>query len=119
MKIALMPNLTRKEALSVTLEICKTLDSLNAEYCFLPEYEQEFGSAKASFLPEEEALSGCDAVIAIGGDGSIIHAAKSAVKYRKPVLGVNAGRLAFMGCSRWYPALTAQQKKKKDQEEMH
>lgn len=96
MKIALMPNLTRKEAFSVTLEICKTLDSLNAEYCFLPEYEQEFGFTKASFLAEEEALSGCDAVIAIGGDGSIIHAAKSAVKYRKPVLGVNAGRLAFM-----------------------
>ncbi len=96
MKIALMPNLTREEAMPVTLGICETLDKLGAEYCFLPEYERSFASTKAAFLSEDDALSGCDAVIAIGGDGSIIHAAKSAVKFRKPILGVNAGRLAFM-----------------------
>ena len=96
MKIALMPNLTRKEALSVTFGICATLDKLGAEYSFQPEYKQDFGITKAVFLPEDEAVSECNAVIAIGGDGSIIHAAKSAVKFRKPILGVNAGRLAFM-----------------------
>lgn len=96
MKIALMPNLTRKEALGVTLGICESLDKLGASYCFLPEYKTDFDATKAAFLSEDEALGGCDAVIAIGGDGSIIHAAKSAVRYQKPVLGVNAGRLAFM-----------------------
>ncbi len=96
MKIALMPNLTRKEALSVTLGICVTLDKLGAEYSFQPEFKEEFGITNASFLSGDEALSDCDAVIAVGGDGSIIHAAKSAVKFRKPILGVNAGRLAFM-----------------------
>ena len=96
MKIALMPNLTRNEALTVTHGICRSLDKLGAEYCFLPEYKNDFALTKADFLPEEEALGGCDAVIAIGGDGSIIHAAKTAVNYRKPILGVNAGRLAFM-----------------------
>lgn len=96
MKIALMPNLTRKEALSITKGICKSLDNLGASYCFLPEYKSDFESTKAAFLPEEEALGTCDAVIAVGGDGSIIHAAKTAAKYKKPILGVNAGRLAFM-----------------------
>lgn len=96
MKIVLMPNLTRKEAYSVTCGICKTLDTLGASYSFLPEYEAEFSSTKASFMNEQDALESCDAVIAVGGDGSIIHAAKTAAKHHKPILGVNAGRLAFM-----------------------
>ena len=55
-----------------------------------------FDSTKASFLPPDEALAGCDAVIAVGGDGSIIHVAKYAVMHGKPILGINAGRLAYM-----------------------
>lgn len=96
MKIALMPNLTRKEAFAVTVGICASLDKLGAKYSFFTEYKETFSQTKADFLPIDEALASCDAVIAIGGDGSIIHAAKHAVMYRKPVLGVNAGRLAFM-----------------------
>ncbi len=96
MKITLMPNLTRTEAFSVTSSICSKLDELGAEYMFFPEYKSDFGSTNARFVAEDKALSECDAVIAVGGDGSIIHAAKSAVMHNKPVLGVNAGRLAFM-----------------------
>ena len=91
-----MPNLTRDEAFDVTCGICKSLDFLGAKYSFFEEYKDTFDVTKASFLPKDEALSACDAVIAVGGDGSIIHAAKHAVAYRKPILGVNAGRLAFM-----------------------
>lgn len=96
MKIALMPNLTRSEAYDVTLNICKSLDELGASYSFLPEFSEKFSQTKASFLPVDEAVENCDAVIAVGGDGSIIHAAKFAAKHHKPILGVNAGRLAFM-----------------------
>ena len=96
MKIVLMPNLTRKEAFSVTAGICESLKNLGAEYFFSTEYKNEFEFTGAKFLPIEEAVSRCDAVIAIGGDGSIIHAAKLAVTAQKPILGINAGRLAFM-----------------------
>ena len=96
MRIALMPNLTRKEAFGATKGICESLENLGAEYCFTPEYKEDFSFSGAEFLPEDEAISGCDAVIAIGGDGSIIHAAKIAAVKQKPILGVNAGRLAFM-----------------------
>lgn len=96
MKITLIPNLTRKQAPEVTAGICSSLKSLGAEFCFFPEHENEFKFTGAAFLPEDEALNGCDAVIAIGGDGSIIHAAKLAAVKQKPILGVNAGRLAFM-----------------------
>lgn len=91
-----MPNLTRSEAFEVTAEICERLKELGAEFCFLPEYINDFGFTGAEFLTPDEALTNCDAVIAIGGDGSIIHAAKLAIMKQKPILGINAGRLAFM-----------------------
>ncbi len=96
MRIVLMPNLTRKEAFNVTAGICDRLKNLGAEYYFPSEYKNEFEFTGAEFLSVEEAVSLCDAVIAIGGDGSIIHAAKLAVNAKKPILGINAGRLAFM-----------------------
>lgn len=96
MKITLIPNLTRSEAAGVAAGICKSLRSLGAEYSFFTEYKTDFEFTGASFLPENEAIDGCDAVIAVGGDGSIIHAAKLAAVKQKPILGVNAGRLAFM-----------------------
>ena len=93
---ALLPNFTRQEAPAVTLRICKVLQHLGA-VCYLPaELREAFSDAPASFLSQEEAIDACNVVIAVGGDGSIIHAAKQAAVRHKPVLGVNAGRLAFM-----------------------
>lgn len=96
MIFALQPNLTRENAYEVTLEVCKKLDSLNARYIFDLILKDKFGHTKAVFLPYDRMLESCDAVITVGGDGTIIHAAKSAVVWGKPILGINAGRLAFM-----------------------
>jgi len=96
LKLALLPNLTRENALEVTSEVCLTLDSLNAGYMFEEDKKTYFSATKAEFVPFNEMLKACDVLVAIGGDGTIIHAAKSAVQFGKPVLGINAGRLAFM-----------------------
>ncbi|MFT4021462.1 MAG: NAD(+) kinase [Acinetobacter sp.] len=37
-----------------------------------------------------------DLVIVVGGDGSLLHAARALVKYDTPVVGVNRGRLGFL-----------------------
>lgn len=37
-----------------------------------------------------------DLLIVVGGDGSLLHAARSVVRYGTPVLGVNRGRLGFL-----------------------
>lgn len=95
MKIALIPNLTRACALQVTTEVCEILDRLKVPYFFEKKLQNEI-PRKDCFLDAKTLLSSCDVVIAIGGDGSLIHAAKVAVEYQKPILGINAGNLAFM-----------------------
>ena len=51
------------------------------------------GAAGLSVVEEIEA---CDALIAIGGDGTILNAAQLALPHGKPVLGINAGRLGYL-----------------------
>lgn len=92
MKIALLPNLTRKNALQVSLNVCAELERLGMEYCIKRDYKNDFSSTKAEFADVDEMIEKCDIIIAVGGDGTIIHAAK----FGKPTLGINAGRIAFM-----------------------
>lgn len=92
MKIALLPNLTRKNALQVSLQVCAELEKHSIEFCIKEEYKERFANTAAKFLPSDKMLEHCDIVIAVGGDGTIIHAAKLG----KPTLGINAGRIAFM-----------------------
>ncbi|MDR0196769.1 MAG: NAD(+)/NADH kinase [Oscillospiraceae bacterium] len=45
---------------------------------------------------KSEELSACDAVITIGGDGTILKIGKIAARAERPLLGINTGRLGFM-----------------------
>ena len=38
----------------------------------------------------------CDVVVVIGGDGTLLHAARELVDYNVPLIGVNRGRLGFL-----------------------
>lgn len=91
-----MPNLTRDNALDVSKKICFQLDELNIKYIIEEKNYNVFCGMKADFLNEKEMLEKSDIVIAVGGDGTIISCAKKALEFSKPVLGVNAGRVAFM-----------------------
>jgi NAD+ kinase len=43
-----------------------------------------------------EALSSLDFLLVLGGDGSTLHAARLALPYKIPILGVNLGRVGFL-----------------------
>ncbi len=97
MIISVVPNLTRERGAEVMAAVCAALKQLGVSY--------QFDAALRGMLPpidgagyvETEALyRDCDFVIVIGGDGSVIRAAKAAAPYGKKLLGVNAGRLAYL-----------------------
>lgn len=64
-----------------------------------------FDEDTAAMLPQRSGLQvgtrtmmgeACDLIIVVGGDGSLLHAARSLARFNKPVLGVNRGRLGFL-----------------------
>lgn len=97
MKIAVMPNLTRSKALSVTYNLCKELEKLGMEYCFDNEIKDELNELPDKvFENKAEFIKNSDMVISVGGDGSMLRAAKLAAEANKNILGINAGRLAYL-----------------------
>lgn len=55
----------------------------------LPEY-------KGTCYTQAEMAEHCDLVIAVGGDGNILGAARSFAPHGVPILGVNRGRMGFL-----------------------
>lgn len=97
MKIAIIPNSDKEKAVTYSREIIKYLEPYNSVFCIPKIFEGIFGSNGITYYAgNKEAVLNSDLVVAIGGDGTIIHAAKDAAEFQKPVLGVNCGRVGFV-----------------------
>lgn len=97
MKVAVLPNLSRNRAEYHTERLLQRLRGFGAEVLMKQELQKNFASSGAAFYKDfDEMISACDLIIALGGDGTIIHSAKHAAAFDKPILGVNVGRLGFL-----------------------
>lgn len=96
MTVILYPNLTRENGMEVSVNVINELTKLGIDIMMPEEFGGIFEEYQIEFYNDSEKLSECDVLIAIGGDGTIIHAAHYVSEYDKPVLGINAGTLGFM-----------------------
>jgi NAD+ kinase len=56
----------------------------------------DFGDLPVERYPQEELAGRAELLVAVGGDGTMLHAARLASPHSIPVLGVNRGRLGFL-----------------------
>ena len=99
MVIYLLPNTDKPEAFRVAQRCAQLLASHGAKLITSAENEGRLPAGETvpiAFLPVEAAWQACDIVLTIGGDGTMLHAAKHAMEHQKPLLGVNTGRLGFL-----------------------
>ncbi len=96
MTVAFHVNMTRNNAFEVAAAVFDKLISLGIRVIIIDDIKENFKKARADYLPLKEAISQCDILVAVGGDGTIIHSAHYAAEQDKPILGINAGRLGFL-----------------------
>ena len=75
MTVAVYPNLTRENGYEVSCNVIDEFKNLGVRILMPFEFHEEFSDRAVEFYKDSEVLSECDFLIAIGGDGTIIHAA--------------------------------------------
>ena len=96
MKVFIYPNFEKTHSRSCTESACKILASLGCEILMPEAKKRDFSFDGVIFCDVAEAVSSCDLMISVGGDGTILKCAKLAARQGKKLLGINCGRLGFM-----------------------
>lgn len=96
MKIAVVANPEKDENFIYTKLICSRLLELGADVAITPQESDFIKDMQVKVLCKEQIYDYADVIVTLGGDGTILHAAKDAALSGVPVLGVNIGRLGFM-----------------------
>lgn len=97
-KIVLCPNPYRDRQLDTTQKVCRLLADMGIETAITLPFHPDLSELPTDmqYQPLKTALKGADLMIAFGGDGSILHLAKTAAMHRVPILGINLGNLGYI-----------------------
>lgn len=96
MRAAVIPNKERDIGFVHTRRICDLLKRLGVEVTVPGFVSGETQEDNQQYLSQNLLFDQQDFIIALGGDGTILHVAKKAAITGVPVLGINFGRLGFM-----------------------
>lgn len=97
MNVAVLPNLSRNRAQHYTVRLIERLRGFDFSILMQSRLRENFPSFGIRFFDDfDEMIRSCDLMVALGGDGTIIHSAHHAAAFDKPILGVNVGRLGFL-----------------------
>lgn len=92
----IVPNLGKANSRACTFAAARVMGKCGITVVMPEAMQREFPIRDVIFQSKEQGLRNCDFIVAVGGDGTILHVAQDAVKYDLPVLGINAGRVGFL-----------------------
>jgi len=79
MKLGLVLDSTKREAVDLSVEIEDLLTARDIEV-----------------VRDAKGFRGCDLVLVLGGDGTLLHVACENIESKAPFLGINVGKLGFL-----------------------
>lgn len=93
--IAVIPNELRDVDLKETQKVISVLAGLGANVFAEQKFRTKLSGA-AEYGNAEQMLKYADAVVVLGGDGTILNIAPQAAVYGIPIVGINLGHLGFL-----------------------
>lgn len=96
MKITIMPNSGKQDAYEIAQKAARILLENHAQVLLCDEIRAFCSISEAQYLPQNECFAQADAIVTIGGDGTILRYANLSLAYHKPILGINLGRCGFL-----------------------
>ncbi|MEG2652250.1 MAG: NAD(+)/NADH kinase [Ruthenibacterium sp.] len=96
MTVFLVPNAQKPRAMPIAKAAAELLRQYGANVLMEDCFKASFAGQPVKFFPEEQAIAACDAIVTVGGDGTILRIARRSLADRKPILGINVGRLGFL-----------------------
>jgi len=94
--VGLWGNLSSGSVAGPAAEIAAHLGKCNVTALCLAQENMASGLADVAALPGAELAASVDLIVAIGGDGTLLRAARSVATDEVPLVGVNLGRLGFL-----------------------
>jgi NAD+ kinase len=95
-RILLIVHTGRPAALTVAESIVRPLHAAGVEVRGLKDEASDLGLPELRTVAEDGAADGCELVVVLGGDGTLLRGAEFARATGTPLLGVNLGHVGFL-----------------------
>ncbi len=100
-RVLIITNFNIYDKANAAMRVAEKLNGLGCEVCTLfynkdRLYRHNKNKIEFTYLQADEAYGAVDAVVVLGGDGTILESARRAAPHGTYILGLNLGRLGYM-----------------------
>jgi NAD+ kinase len=96
MILGIIGNITKENLCEVVSTLIEHLQNNGFDFILCDTLSKQIKCEERKFMPLKKLAEKSDMLISIGGDGTLLNTAYTALQYDKPVLGVNLGKLGFL-----------------------